>query len=162
MRSSASISQWPRRRPNDAANLCGRLGSGWAESRRERTPFAIKAVGWLADFLRDSRHAVHLLRNSPQFTTVAILCLALGIGGIAAMFRVFDAVLIRPLPYADADRLVMIWDSMGKTDVLTRHNPTPAEWVIREASSRQRSRKTEFWKAWPSRSSLLLNRRHAT
>src|SRR5215472_4520656 len=53
------------------------------------------AVGWLADFLRDSRHGVRLLRNSPHFTTVAILCLALGIGGIAAIFSVFDAVLIR-------------------------------------------------------------------
>ena len=87
------------------------------------------AVGWLADLLRDSRHGVRLLRNSPQFTTAAILCLALGIGGIAAIFSVFDAVLIRPLPYADADRLVMIWDSMAKTDVLSRHNPTPAEWI---------------------------------
>ena len=87
------------------------------------------AVGWLADLLRDSRHGVHLLRNSPQFTTAAIQCLALGIGGIAAMFSVFDAVLIRPLPYAGADRLVMIRDFMGKTDVLTRHNPTPAEWI---------------------------------
>jgi putative ABC transport system permease protein len=87
------------------------------------------AVGWLADLLHDSRHGVRLLRNSPQFTTAAILCLALGIGGIAAIFSVFDAVLIRPLPYADADRLVMIWDFMGKTDVLSRHNPTPPEWI---------------------------------
>ena len=38
-------------------------------------------------------------------------------------------MVIRPLPYADADRLVMIWDFMGKTDVLTRHNPTPPEWI---------------------------------
>jgi putative ABC transport system permease protein len=87
------------------------------------------AVGWLADFVQDSRHGVRLLRNNPHFTTVAILCLALGIGGIAAIFSVFDAVLIRPLPYADSDRLVMIWDHMGKTDVLTRHNPTPPEWI---------------------------------
>jgi putative ABC transport system permease protein len=86
-------------------------------------------VGWLSDLLRDSRHGVRLLRNSPQFTIAAILCLALGIGGIAAIFSVFDAVVIRPLPYADAGRLVMIWDWMGKTDVLTRHNPTPSEWI---------------------------------
>jgi len=86
-------------------------------------------VGWLSDLLRDSRHGVRLLRNSPQFTIAAILCLALGIGGIAAIFSVFDAVVIRPLTYADAGRLVMIWDWMGKTDVLTRHNPTPPEWI---------------------------------
>src|SRR4051812_24853598 len=86
-------------------------------------------IGWLADLLRDGRYGLRLLRKSPQFTTAAILCLALGIGGVAAIFSVFDAVLIRPLPYADADRLVMIWDFMAKTDVLTRHNPTPPEWI---------------------------------
>ncbi len=87
------------------------------------------AAGWLADLLRDSRHGLRLLRNSPQFTIAAISCLALGIGGVAAIFSVFDAVLIRPLPYADASRLVMIWDSMGKTDVIQKHNPTPPEWI---------------------------------
>jgi predicted permease len=45
------------------------------------------------------------------------------------MFSAFDAVLIRPLPYTDADRLVMIWDAMGETDVTSRHNSTPAEWI---------------------------------
>jgi putative ABC transport system permease protein len=86
-------------------------------------------IPWLSDFLRDSRHGVRLLRNSPQFTAAAILCLALGIGGIAAIFSVFDAVLIRPLPYADADRLVMIWLDMGKRDVKSTHDATPAEWI---------------------------------
>jgi len=87
------------------------------------------AIGWISDVLRDSRHGVRLLRKSPQFTIVAILCLALGIGGVAAIFSVFDAVLIRPLPYTDAGRLVMVWDLMGKTDVKSRHNPTPVEWI---------------------------------
>ena len=87
------------------------------------------AVGWLADLLRDSRHGVRLLRSSPRFTTVAILCLALGIGGITAIFSAFDTILVRPLPYAEADRLVMVWDYTGKTDVTSRHNSTPAEWI---------------------------------
>src|SRR5260370_23805343 len=55
--------------------------------------------------------------------------LVVGIGGITAMFSVFDGVLIRPLPYADADRLVMIWDDMSANDVTTKHNSTPAEWI---------------------------------
>lgn len=38
-------------------------------------------------------------------------------------------MLIRPLPYTAADRLVMIWDEMAKTDVTTKHNSTPAEWI---------------------------------
>jgi putative ABC transport system permease protein len=87
------------------------------------------AVGWLADVVRDSRYGLRLLRKSPQFAAAAILCLALGIGGVAAIFSVCDAVLIRPLPYADAGRLVMIWDFMGKTDVRSKHNPTPPEWI---------------------------------
>src|SRR5439155_18981395 len=69
------------------------------------------------------------IRRNPVFSAIAIATLALGIGGITAMFSVCDAVLIRPLPYADAARLVMIWDEMGKADVTSRHNPTPAEWI---------------------------------
>jgi putative ABC transport system permease protein len=63
------------------------------------------------------------------FSAIAIATLALGIGGVAAMFSAFDAVLIRPLPYTDAHRLVMIWNDMSGTDITTRHNPTPAEWI---------------------------------
>ena len=76
-----------------------------------------------------SRYGLRQVRRNPAFSAIAIATLALGIGGITAMFSAFDAVLIRPLPYADADRLVMIWDDMGKTDVTSRHNPTPAEWI---------------------------------
>jgi predicted permease len=86
-------------------------------------------IRWFADFLRDSRHAVRLLGKSPLFTTAAILSLSLGIGGITAMFSVFDAVLIRPLPYAHADRLAMIWLEMPKADITSRHAATPAEWL---------------------------------
>src|SRR5207237_1359734 len=52
------------------------------------------------------------------------------IRGTTAMFGVFDAVLVRPLPYADADRLVMVWDwETGGTDLTSRFNSTPAEWI---------------------------------
>ena len=78
---------------------------------------------------RDVRYGLRQVRRNPAFSAIAIATLALGIGGITAMFSAFDAVLIRPLPYTDADRLVMIWDAMGETDVTARHNPTPAEWI---------------------------------
>ena len=74
-------------------------------------------------------YGLRQVRRNPLFSGIAIATLALGIGGITAMFSAFDAVLIRPMPYADADRLVMIWDDMAKSDVTTRHNPTPAEWI---------------------------------
>ncbi len=84
---------------------------------------------WLDVAGSDVRYGLRQVRRNPAFSAVAIATLALGIGGITAMFSAFDAVLIRPLPYTDADRLVMIWDAMGETDVTSRHNSTPAEWI---------------------------------
>jgi predicted permease len=87
--------------------------------------------GWARaeQFARDAGYGVRQIRRNPAFSAITIATLALGIGGITAMFSAFDAILIRPLPYARADRLVMIWDEMGKTDVTSRHNSTPAEWI---------------------------------
>jgi putative ABC transport system permease protein len=56
---------------------------------------------------RDVAYAVRSLRRTPSFSLVAVLVLALGIGATTTIFGVFDAVLLRPLPYPDADRLVI-------------------------------------------------------
>jgi len=69
-----------------------------------------RGVPWLADLARDGRHGLRTLRRSPGFTAVALMTLALGIGANSAIFALADATLLRPLPYPDADRLVMIWE----------------------------------------------------
>ena len=56
-----------------------------------------------------------MLRKHPLTTAAAVLSLALGIGGATAIFSVFDTVLLRPLPYADPDRLVAVWASSANT-----------------------------------------------
>ena len=84
---------------------------------------------WLDQAVGDVLYGVRQLRRDPAFSVVAIATLALGIGGITAMFSAFDAVLIRPLPYAEADRLVMIWDASPKADDISKHNSTAAEWI---------------------------------
>jgi putative ABC transport system permease protein len=77
--------------------------------------------------MNDLRFAFRQLLKNPGFTVVAVLTLGLGIGANTAIFSAVDAVLIRPLPYADADRLVMIWDEMSHIG-FPKHYSTPAEW----------------------------------
>ncbi|MEE8586612.1 MAG: ABC transporter permease [Acidobacteriota bacterium] len=79
----------------------------------------------MKEFGRDLRFALRMLRKTPVVTAVAILSLALGIGGNSAIFSLVDAFLFSSYPYADADRLMLVWQfnrSNGRNTGVTPGN----------------------------------------
>ena len=93
--------------PEDAPRAA-RLKFGGVEQAREATRDELRGA-WLRDFARDLRIACRCLARVPSFSVTAILTIGLGIGAAAAMFTVVDGVLLRPLPYPDAERIVQLF-----------------------------------------------------
>jgi len=68
----------------------------------------------LAIVRQDATYALRMMRSNPTFTAAIVLTLALGIGATTAIFSVVNAVLLRPLPYADSERMVVLWERVGQ------------------------------------------------
>ena len=92
----------------DEARLAARRALGGVAHAKDVHRDARTFV-WLDDAWRDLAHGVRMLRRTRGFTAVAVITLALGIGANTAIFSVLSAVLLRPLPYPNADRLVQIF-----------------------------------------------------
>jgi len=96
----------------DLAQRNARLALGGPEQVREKCRDA-RGTRWLEDLFQDFRYALRTLRQRPGFAAVAILTLALGSGATTVMFTVINGVLLKPLAYPEADRLVTLH---GKTE----------------------------------------------
>ena len=82
----------------------------------------------VVDFWQDLHYGLRMLVKNPGFTAVAVIALALGIGANTAIFTVVNTVLLRPLPYKDPERLVMVFEDSSKHG-FPRDTPTVANFI---------------------------------
>ncbi len=93
------------------------------EEHRDRRSFR-----WIETLLSDLRYGLASLRHAPGFTAVVVSVLALGVGANVAMFSVVDAVLLRPLPFPQPDRIVGVWEAPQPGAVNATSAPGFLDW----------------------------------
>lgn len=108
-----------------------RLGNATAITEAARDRWSLPALDHLQ---QDVRWAWRALRRSPGFSFIAILTLSLGIASTTAVFSVFDSIILRGLPYRDADRIAAIYELSDDGNVRTPSYPTFADWQVQSAT----------------------------
>jgi predicted permease len=110
--------------PEDARRAA-RLEAGGVEQVKEQVR-EVRAGAWLEILAQDLRYGLRMLVRNPGSTAVAVLTLALGIGANTAIFSVIDTALLRPLPYPNPDRIVMLY---GRTATGDMGDISPADFL---------------------------------
>jgi putative ABC transport system permease protein len=108
--------------------LRSRAASSPADTERAGAPFPRKGANRMETLWQDLRYGLRSLAGTPGFTAVTALILALGIGGNTAIFSVVHAVLLRPYPFDQPERIVMLWQHNTK-DGVEREDLAPANFV---------------------------------
>ncbi len=116
-------------------------GDRWSEEAAEALRQRGTGWAWAADLLQDLRFALRGMRRAPAFTAVALLTLALGIGGATTIFTLYDQVLVRSLPYPESHRLVELWEKLASFENAMVSYPNFLDW-------RERNRVFEDVAVW--------------
>jgi len=113
-------------KPSDAQAMAlrsfGNLG------RIKDLAFEIRGGGFMDTIWRDLRYGARMLTKNPGFTVIAVVTLALGIGANTAIFSVVNAVLLRPLPYDESDRLVILNEHTQQFGTMSVSWPDFVDW----------------------------------
>src|SRR5215469_16399590 len=104
---------------------------------------------WFETLVQDVRYGLRVLHKSPGFTAVAVLTLALGIGGNTAIFSIVNGVLLRPLPYAAPDRIMILYESSPQHG-FAQFSASPPNFVDWREQSRTFERMAAFVGDWYS------------